>query len=87
MIHCIDVNERRVERNENDQCAKDCNKSADINNQIIDDCNKVAMSNNLACKKHIEVLDLCNKQRIEYDKVKSIREQREGRRNRTQCRS
>ena len=73
MIHCTDVNERRVESNEHDQC--------------IDDFNKVATNNNLVCKKHIEVLELYNKQSIEYDKVKNIREQREGRRNRTRCRS
>ena len=87
MINCIDINEKREQMKENIQCAKDYNQSADVNNQITDDCNRVVNAHNQLCKNYIEVSDLCAELSIKCNKVKSIREQREDRKNRSRCRS
>ena len=81
MMKCIGINEKREQMKENIQCVKDCNQSADDNNQITDDHNRAVMAHNQLCKNCTEMSDLHAELSIEHDKVKSTREQREGRRS------
>ena len=78
MIHCLDANESREERNESDQCADDCNKVVETYEQLVE---------NMVEENYDETSDLCDELSVECDKVKSTREQREGRRNQLRYRS
>ena len=86
MINCIDINEKREQIKENIQCAKDYNQSADDKNQIRDDCNMAVEAFYQLCKNYIEESDIYAELSIECEKVKTIKEQREDRKNRSRYR-